>query len=1058
MTRAASRSARASPHLARRAATTYLAYVAAGFAGLLLSVGPGYYATPFFPAAGVALVAALLWRQPALWAVAAASATINGFSGATPAGTAPLLMLASSLGIGIAAALQAAVGMLLIRRALPQPTAPGTNPRWLLRFYLLGAASCIVNCTLSVPLLLWLGLVDAAVAWQTWWTWFSGDVLGLLVGAPIMLMLSERESSGRRALPDSLMAGLPLLVAALLCGAGVRHIAQTVQEQRQRDLTRDATQVATTLGAQWRDAEDALVAAATLAAFAEAPGQDDFRRIAAHWLGRDNGLRALLWLAPAADAPAAAPGEPAPPLIERLAEPRSAARGASPDAAALDAIERSRRSGRAVALREPGEPGRLMIYLAVAAPIDRPGSARGAMVAAWQPADLSLGLAGGSATLESCLIEVGGVGDVGTRAAPAAADAMEAAAAAEAAPAPAATAVQAADALRLLGERCPSSIDAGFVSQPLQFGGRHWIVRSAPRSARLPAMLPSWLLSLSGMLAVSLIGAVLLLISSRSRRVEQEVEERDSALRLEASEHQRTSHALHASERQLRNVLDTVPTCVLTADLDGRIVETNPKLRELLGFSADEMAQMSASELLHPEDRAADAELSAALARGEIPLARQQKRLLTRDGRTVWVSSAMTALRDDHGRAYRLVCVAEDITEHLQLQEAQRARDNAEAANRAKSEFVSRMSHELRTPLNAMLGFAQLLELDKQKPLAAHQLEWTAQIQHAGWHLLHMINDTLDLSRIEAGTLKLQIDALDLAELLRATRALLEHRAQRRNVVVREDIDPRAAAVRGDLTRVKEILTNLLSNAIKYNREGGSVLIRSRPHGDDDVQIEVIDTGLGMTEEQLAQLFQPFNRLGRENSAEEGTGIGLVISRRLAELMNGSLRARSVAGEGSAFVLQLPSASLAQAQRPLVEAGEAIEEPTYRRRVVHYIEDNETNAEVMRGILAQRPQIRLLVSANGLDGLAAVRARAPSLILLDMHLPDVDGIELLRHLKADPQTADIPIVAVSADATATRVAAAMAAGAARYLTKPVSVAQILAVLDEHLEPLETRFG
>jgi CheY-like chemotaxis protein len=212
-----------------------------------------------------------------------------------------------------------------------------------------------------------------------------------------------------------------------------------------------------------------------------------------------------------------------------------------------------------------------------------------------------------------------------------------------------------------------------------------------------------------------------------------------------------------------------------------------------------------------------------------------------------------------------------------------------------------------------------------------------------------------------------------------------------------------------------------------------------------------------MSAEQLAQLFQPFNRLGREAGPVEGTGIGLVISRRLAELMGGTLRARSRPSEGSTFILELPPAASTPLPPP-EDDGADMPAPDYHQRLVHYVEDNETNAEVMRGILALRPQVKLEVSALGLDGLTAIRQRRPSLILLDMHLPDIDGLELLRHLQADPDTADIPVIVVSADATSARISEAIAAGATQYLTKPVNVPQFLAVLDELLEQLDTLFG
>ena len=345
--------------------------------------------------------------------------------------------------------------------------------------------------------------------------------------------------------------------------------------------------------------------------------------------------------------------------------------------------------------------------------------------------------------------------------------------------------------------------------------------------------------------------------------------------------------------------------------------------------------------------------------------------------------------------------------------------------------------------------------------MAAHQLEWTGQIRQAGWHLLHMINDTLDLARIESGHVDLDPRALDLADVVADAVALLAHNAEHRGIRIQVQLRPDARHVLGDATRLKQILTNLLSNAVKYNVEGGQVHVSSRIADDGRVAVEVQDSGAGMDADQVAQLFQPFNRLGREGGPVEGTGIGLVISLRLAELMSGTLYAQSSPGSGSTFTVELPRASAAAPlllSTPADDSDSGLGEAHYRQRVVHYIEDNEINAEVMRGILALRPQINFVTSALGLDGLATIRARRPSVILLDMHLPDIDGLELLRHLKADADTADIPVVVVSADATESRIAAAMTAGAEHYLTKPVNVQQFLTALDEILERLDTLFG
>jgi signal transduction histidine kinase/ActR/RegA family two-component response regulator len=459
---------------------------------------------------------------------------------------------------------------------------------------------------------------------------------------------------------------------------------------------------------------------------------------------------------------------------------------------------------------------------------------------------------------------------------------------------------------------------------------------------------------------------------------------------------------------------------------------------------------------VHAEDRAPNRSLNARLLDGSLPVAVRELRLRRADGTDLQARATVTVLRDAGGQPQRLVGVVEDISEHLRLAESEHARAAAEASSRAKSEFVSRMSHELRTPLNAMLGFAQLLGMDRRPALASHQQAWTTQIQRAGWHLLEMINDTLDLARIESGVVELNTQAVELAPLVHASMALVSTAADKRGIVLAEALDARAVAVMGDETRLKQVLTNLLSNAVKYNREGGRVTVLSRLVGEQQVEITVRDTGLGMTAAQMASLFQPYNRLGRESSTIEGTGIGLVISRRLAELMGGLLVAASTEGQGSAFTLRLPRAAFTDSGSPIHGVPE--QAPAYRRRLVHYIEDNETNVEVMRGILSQRPQIGLEVSLNGLDGLAAVRQRRPDLILLDMHLPDIGGLELLRHLKHDDAVADIPVLVLSADATPARMEEALTLGAAHYLTKPVDIASFLQTLDQSLTDLDTRWG
>jgi PAS domain S-box-containing protein len=528
-------------------------------------------------------------------------------------------------------------------------------------------------------------------------------------------------------------------------------------------------------------------------------------------------------------------------------------------------------------------------------------------------------------------------------------------------------------------------------------------------------------------------------------------------LRAEVAERHVAESALRASEQRFRNIIDNVPIGVVYTDLAGRVIQANPRYCELTGYDEGELTRLSPEALTHPEDLANDQLLTAQLVAGEIPMYRRHKRCLNRTGDVVWVRSTVSLLRDPNNQPWRIVGVVEDITEHLRLEEAERAREAAELSNRAKSDFLSRMSHELRTPLNAMLGFAQLLEIDRRHPLTAGQRPWVAQIQQAGWHLLEMINDVLDLSRIDSGNLRLQTGTLDLGEVVQATTALVASDAAKRGIRISQELAPEASAILGDATRVKQILTNLLSNAVKYNIDDGRVHVASRLAATDIVEVSVTDTGMGMTAEQMEELFRPFNRLGRERTALQGTGIGLVISRRLAELMGGSIRVKSVPGEGSSFILRLPKAIDPDTIPSSLDDFAALA-TDYHRRIVLYVEDNETNVEVMRGILAQRVQVQMEVATTGLGGLASVRERPPHLILLDMHLPDMNGLDLLRHLKADPATSSIPIIVVSADATAQQVDAALDAGAVRYLTKPVGVNELLATVDDLLDQMDTGFS
>ncbi len=390
-----------------------------------------------------------------------------------------------------------------------------------------------------------------------------------------------------------------------------------------------------------------------------------------------------------------------------------------------------------------------------------------------------------------------------------------------------------------------------------------------------------------------------------------------------------------------------------------------------------------------------------------------------------------------------------DITERKHYEEVSVAAEAAQRANIAKTEFLSRMSHELRTPLNAVLGFSQLLLAEGAEPLSDAQRAKLKHIETAGGHLLAMINDVLDLSRVESGSMLLSHDVVQVDAVVGEALAMVATLAQQTGVWLRADPPHRASGapalyVRADHVRLCQVLVNLLSNALKYNHSGGSAIIdwRQAPGG-RHVLIGVNDTGPGLSEEQRAHLFEPFNRLGAERSKVDGTGIGLVITRRLVELMQGQLSVQSELGRGSRFELLLPAAEPAPAA-----VAETRGEPAARS--VMYAEDNPLNIELVREVLLLRPQYRLLVARSGAEALELATRELPDLLLIDMHLGDMSGIELARLLDHNPTLRRRPRVVLSADAVPERKRQADDAGFAAYLTKPVNVVALLGCLDEHL--------
>ncbi len=518
-----------------------------------------------------------------------------------------------------------------------------------------------------------------------------------------------------------------------------------------------------------------------------------------------------------------------------------------------------------------------------------------------------------------------------------------------------------------------------------------------------------------------------------------------------------------AAKRDLQAVLDAATQVAIVAtDRAGSVTVFNAGAQRLLGWKASEVVGRLSPLAWHGESevaRRAD-ELSRrhglAIAGFEVLVFEARHsgyevrdwNFVRRDGSRFDVSMAVTAMRTQDGTLTGFLLVAIDITERRRAERLELERRSAEAASRAKSDFLSRMSHELRTPLNAILGYAQLLDSGTDEHVTPQQHERLLHIQRAGWHLARLIEDVLDLARIEAGGMRVDIAPVELAPVVEQAVQIVQPLLRPQQVSLSTELEDGLSTVAADETRLLQILVNLLGNAAKYNRPQGTVRLTAcdTPTG---VQITIADTGPGLTPEQQVHLFEPFNRLGRERSGIEGTGIGLVITRHLVEMMHGHIAVQSAPGQGTTFVIVMPRSAAASSMQasPEAEAAPRSAGPRASRGRVVYIEDNEVNAQLMRAILRQRPEVELEICIDAASGLAAVRRERPDLVLLDMHLPDADGEGVIAALRAEPAGAALPIVVVSADATQGQIDATRALGVRDYLTKPLNLAATLRVVD-----------
>jgi PAS domain S-box-containing protein len=512
-------------------------------------------------------------------------------------------------------------------------------------------------------------------------------------------------------------------------------------------------------------------------------------------------------------------------------------------------------------------------------------------------------------------------------------------------------------------------------------------------------------------------------------------------------------------------ILTSANFSIIATDEKGIIQLFNVGAERMLGYLAAEVVnKINPSDIHDPQEvearaQALSVELETTISPGFEALAFKASRgiediyeltYICKDGSRFPAIVSITALRDDYGEiiGYLLIGTDNSVRKQVEL-ELNNAMAVAEKANLAKSDFLSSMSHELRTPLSAILGFAQLMESGSPAPTPT-QKRSIDQILQAGWYLLELINEILDLALIESGKLSLSLEPISLAEVMQECQAMIEPQAKKRGIGV---TFPRFAIpcyVKADRTRVKQVLINLLSNAIKYNKAGGTVEVKFVADTSGRIRICVEDTGEGLSADKLSQLFQPFNRLGQEANVEEGTGIGLVVAKRLIEWMGGSIGVESTVGKGSVFWIEMnlstaPQAAADTAQR--VVPGQLPDHSEAKVRTLLYVEDNPANLMLVEDLIARRPDIRLLSARDGLSGVAIARESVPDVILMDINLPGISGIEALRILSEDPATAHIPMVALSANAMPRDIEKGLEAGFFRYLTKPIKVTEFMDTLD-----------
>ena len=528
----------------------------------------------------------------------------------------------------------------------------------------------------------------------------------------------------------------------------------------------------------------------------------------------------------------------------------------------------------------------------------------------------------------------------------------------------------------------------------------------------------------------------------------------------EVTERRQAEKLTQAASQYARSLLEASLDPLVTISAEGKITDVNIATEQVTGASRDALIGSDFADYFTEPEKAREG-YRQVFSQGSVtdyPLAIRHA-----SGKVTDVLYNASVYRDSTGKVVGVFAAARDITERKLLDqelrvknvELEESKTVAEAANVAKSSFLSSMSHELRTPLNAILGFSQLMDSGTPVPTPGQQRSLD-QIQKAGWYLLELVDEILDLALIESGKATLSQEPVSLAEVIVECKDMLESQAQMRDISMTYPRFVIPCFIHADRTRTKQILINLLSNAIKYNKPSGAVVVECTPlSSQDGIRISVRDTGSGMAPGQLAQLFQPFNRLGREAGKEQGTGIGLLVTKKLVELMGGTIGVESVHGVGSTFWVDLSRASVPQQLIPVSANPVLIQPPLLpadtQQLTVLYVEDNPSNLKLVEQLIARRPGLRLLSATDGNMGILLARSHLPVAILMDINLPGISGLDAMSILRADPATMHIPIVAVSANAVPSDIERSLKAGFFAYVTKPIKVSAFMDTLDAALE-------